>query len=109
MARAFLPFHFVPSPALVELLGGELPAVAVIALEAVIRNRKSLEIAHQQIAFRGHHIALSTRITAAGRLVVDLDVGLPGLAGYVIPEEELRRATRAARSVAGIARQGRER
>ena len=107
MNRAFLPFRFLPSRALVELLGNELHAIAVLAVKAVIRHRKSLEVAHQQIVYREHHIALSTRITTTGELVVDLDIGDPNLSDRIILEDELRRALQSARVVAGLSQRKR--
>lgn len=107
MQRAFLPFRFVPSPSISRTLGGDLDVVAIEALRAVIRHAKSLEVAHQQIEVRGHHVALSTRVTDAGELIVEFDLGDPALADRIITEEELRRANEKARVVAGLARQKR--
>lgn len=109
MNRAFLPFRFLPSRAVVDLLGNDMHAAAVLALEAVIKNRKSLEVAHQQIVVGDRHIAVSTRITAAGDLIVDLDIGDPNLSGRLILEEDLRRAMQSARVAAGLSRQRRQR
>ncbi len=82
MMRAFFPFRFVSSHALSE----------------------ALEVAHQQIEVGEHHIALSTRVTEAGDLIVDLELGDPRLAKRLITEEELRRANEQSRAKAGFAR-----
>jgi len=105
MQRAFFPFRFVPSHGVVRALGDDLHVVAVDALRAVIRQAKTLEVAHQQIEVRGHHIALSTRVTDKGELIVEIDLGHPGLADRLVTEAELRRANEQARVVAGLARQ----
>lgn len=102
MNRAYLPFHFLPSAAVVEMFGNDLNVIAVLAVKAVIRQTKSLEIAHQQIVFRDQHIALSTRISSNGTLIVDLDVGDPRLADRIVLEDELRRAAAEVRSKAGV-------
>jgi len=107
MNRAFLPFRFLPSAALVQVLGNDLRGVAVLAVKAVIKHRKSLEVAHQQVVFGRHSIALSTRISPAGELVVDLDVGDPKLDGRIILEDDLRRARELSRVVAGVSGQRR--
>ena len=105
MPRAFFPFRFVPSPSVARTLAGDLDVVAIEALRAVIRHAKSLEVAHQQIVVRGHHVALSTRVTESGELIVEFDLGDPALADRIITEAELRRANETARVVAGLARQ----
>jgi hypothetical protein len=60
-----------------HLLGNDLHKVAALAVRAILANRRSLEIAHQQIKYRKHHIAFSSRINAWGDLVVELDVSNP--------------------------------
>jgi hypothetical protein len=106
MRIAHLPFYVVPSAAARALLGRELPAVAVLALQAILRNHRGIEVAHQQIRFRKHHLAFSSRIGRHGDLIVDLDIGDPQLGGRVILEGDLQRAERRAREEA---RPGRER
>ena len=101
MNRAFLPFRFLPSAVLVDRFGKELFAIAVLAVRAVLKHRKSLEIAHQQIIFRDTPIALSTRISETGDVIVDLDIGDPNLANRIILEDELLRAAQSARTIAG--------
>lgn len=104
MKRALLPFRFVTSHALSEALGSDLEPVALAAVRAVLRQTKSLAIAHQQIEVGPHYVALSTRVTEAGDLIVDLELGDPRLAKRVITEEDLRRATEQSRVKAGLAR-----
>jgi hypothetical protein len=81
MQRSFLPFLFLPSPAASRLLGRKSSDIALLALRAILAHNRSLEVAHQQIRFAGHDFAFSSRITASGDLVVDLDVGDPSLEG----------------------------
>lgn len=97
ISRAFLPFLFMPTPAVSARLGRASVDAAVLAIRAVLLNRKTLEVAHQQIRFRDVDLAFSSRITSRGDLVIDLDIGDPTLAGRIILEEDLRRATRASR------------
>lgn len=94
MNRAYLPFSFLPSRSLVEAFGPDLNLIALRALRAVLQHRKSLEVAHQQFTFRDHHIALSSRITAEGQLIVELDAGDPHLVDRLILEDDFRRAMR---------------
>jgi len=105
MQRAFFPFRFVPSHGIVRVLGEDLHAVAIDALRAVIRHAKTLEVAHQQIEIHGHHVALSTRVTDTGELIVEFDLGDPALTDRLITEADFRRASEQARVVAGLARQ----
>ena len=109
MNRADLPFVFFPSRAVVDLLGKDLKdlrAAAVMAVRAVLRHRKSLEIAHQQIMWGEHHLAFSTRIGAAGDLIVELEVGDASLRGCIVLEDDFQKASTAAR-VKGAARSSR--
>ena len=109
MSRAFLPFVFFPSRAVVELLGkdlNDLSAAAVVAVRAVLRHRKSLEIAHQQIVWGGHHLAFSTRIGAAGDLIMDIDLGDASLSDYIVLEADFQNASKVAR-IKGAARPAR--
>lgn len=92
MNQAYFPFRFSASQALVDLFGNDLRAIALLALQAVFKNEKGLEVAHQQVTFRDHTIALSTRITPAGLPVISMELGTPGLTDRVILEEELRGA-----------------
>ena len=98
MHRAYLPILLFASPAAQALLGRDLAAVGVQALKAILRNRKGLEVAHQQIKYRKHHLAFSSRIGRDGDLILDLDIGLPGLGERLVLESDLRRAERQAAS-----------
>ncbi len=97
MARSLLPFHYHATAAAQQLLGGALPRVAMLAIRTVIKNRKSVEVAHQQLSYRGHAIALASRVTASGDLVVEIDIGDPRLAHHVVLEDDFRAASRDAR------------
>ena len=92
MHRAHLPVLLFASPAAQALLGRDVAAVGVLALKAILRNRKGLEVAHQQIRYRKHALAFSSRIGHDGDVILDLDVGLPGLEKRLVLETELRRA-----------------
>ncbi len=100
--RVYLPFLFLSSHPLVEAVGGYVRKLAVLALRAVLQHRKGLEVAHQQIAFGEHHVAMSTRITSTGELVVELDIGDPRLLDRLILDDELRQAAWAGRQMRGI-------
>jgi hypothetical protein len=104
MNRGFLPFLFLYTHAAGQLLGRDGATVAALALKAILSHRKSLEVAHQQVRFRNHDFAFSSRITAQGELVVELDVGDPDLSERIVLEEELRAATRKVRGIADEAR-----
>lgn len=99
MRRALFPFQFLPTHRVVELLRGDISQVAVLALKAVLRNRRSLEVAHQQIVFRGHPFAFSSRVSQAGELYLELDVGDPRLGDRLVLEDELRKAGRKIRGI----------
>lgn len=100
MQRSYLPFLFLPTPAASRLLGRRGPDVALRALRAVLAHHRSLEVAHQQVRYAGQDYAFSSRITAGGDLVIDLDVGDPALEGRIVLESELKAATRAVRGIA---------
>lgn len=97
MARVFLPVYCVPTQAVARALGSDVERVALAALKAALRHRKSLEIAHQQISYAGHEVAFSTRLTAAGDLILDIDIGNPSLRNRIILEDEFRRETKKVR------------
>ncbi len=97
MARSLLPFHYHATTEAQQLLGSALPRVAALAVRTVIKNRKSVEVAHQQLNYRGHAIALASRVTANGDLVVEIDLGDPRLAHHVVLEDDFRTASREAR------------
>jgi hypothetical protein len=99
MHRSALPFLFLPTHAASRLLGRHTAQAAVLALRAIIGRNKTLEVAHQQISFCGHELAFSSRVTEAGELIVDLDVGDPRLADRIVLEEELQVATRKVRGI----------
>jgi hypothetical protein len=97
MVRTNLPVYVEPSRLVRESLGNHIAAVALLAVRAILKNQRSLEVAYQQIVFRGHHLALSSRITSSGDLVIALDVGDPQRAGRLVLENELREAERKSR------------
>jgi hypothetical protein len=97
---AFLPFDLVPTHAAASALGRALDRIEVLALCAALRHRCSLVAARQQIASSDRHLAFSTRITAQGDLVMEMDPGDPRLPRQPVLEDELRRASRAAKETA---------
>jgi hypothetical protein len=104
--RAFLPFIFLPSRTVTDALGRRAERAAVLAFRAIMKTHRQLEVAHQQIRYGDHHLAFSSRITGAGELVVELDIGDPRLEDRLVLEDAFREAGRQAR---GIARDGRRR
>lgn len=94
MPRASLPILMTASPAVQKLLGPELPKVAVLAVQAILRQRRGVEVAHQQIRYRKHHFAFSSRIGRHGDLILDIDVGDPALENRIVIEADLARAER---------------
>lgn len=95
MQRTPFPIIVHPSVAVRRLLGPALDTVAGLALRALLMNRRSIEVAHQQIAYRSHHLAFSSRIGQQGDLIIEIDLGDPRLADRVIIEDDLRSAARA--------------
>jgi hypothetical protein len=100
MKRAFFPIIYSASPAVAKRLGQELGRAAVLALRAVLKNGRSLEVAHQQIRFVGEDLAFSTRISGHGELVIEFDIGDPRLADRIVLEDDLRQAERKVRGIA---------
>ncbi len=97
MVRSNLPVYIEPSRKVSERLGSQISDVALLAIRAILKNRRGIEVAYQQILYRGHHLSLSSRITAAGDLAIAIDLGDPSLAERLILEDELRSAERRAR------------
>ncbi len=92
MERASLPFLLIASPAARQTLGRDLHKVAVLAMQALLRNRRGVEVALQQIDYRKRPIAFSSRIGQLGDLILELDVGDPALADRLFLEQDLRKA-----------------
>lgn len=92
MKRAYLPVLFIPSHAVAALLGADMEKVAILAVRAILQHRRGIEVAHQQIRYRKHHLAFSSRIGRYGDLVLELDIGDPRLSSRLILEDDLQRA-----------------
>ena len=105
MDHASLPFLLVASPAARRALGKDLHDVAVLAMQAMLRHRRGIEVSHQQIAWRRQPIAFSSRIGALGDLILELDLGNPALTERLILEKDFREAELAARNRATGKRQ----
>src|SRR3569833_3449766 len=91
MERANLPFLLIASPAARVSLGRDLHKVAVMALQAILRNGRGVEVALQQIDYRKRPIAFSSRIGQMGDLILELDVGDPSLAGRLFLEQDFQK------------------
>jgi hypothetical protein len=94
MAEVSLPIFVIPSPAARQALGSSLAEAAVLAMKAILRHRRGIEVAHQQIRYRKRDFAFSSRIGARGDLIIELDVGDPKLSDRIILEDDLRRAAK---------------
>jgi hypothetical protein len=94
MAEVFLPIFVIPTLAARQALAADLAKVAVLAMKAILRNRRGIEVAHQQIRYRRRDFAFSSRIGARGDLIIELDLGDPKLSDRIILEDDLRRAAR---------------
>jgi hypothetical protein len=101
MPRALFPIIFTASPAVSRAIGGELHQAVILALRAVIKHGRSLEVAHQQIRFRDQDLSFCSRITARGDLVIELDLGDARLADRIILEDDLKKAERKTRPIRG--------
>jgi hypothetical protein len=101
MQRALFPIIYSASPAAVRAAGGKLNEAVILALRAILKHGRSIEVAHQQIRFGGQDLSFCSRITARGDLVIELDLGDARLAGRIILEDELKRAERKARPIRG--------
>lgn len=99
MQNRFFPIIVRASAELRRTIGPDLDEVAGLALRALFKDRRSLEIAHQQIIHRRRHIAFSSWIGTYGDLILELDIGNPNLADRVILEDDLRRSERRNRAV----------
>lgn len=97
MVRSNLPVYVHASSAVRAALGAQLDKVALAAIRAILKNRGSVEVAFQQIEYRQNYLALSSRVTAGGDLVVEIDTGDPLLGQRLILEDEFQRAERQAR------------
>lgn len=98
MDHASLPFLLLATPAVREALGKDLSKVAVLAMQAMLRHRRGVEIALQQIDYRRTPIAFSSRIGRMGDLILELDIGDPSLSERIFLEQDLRQAQAAVRN-----------
>lgn len=101
MQRAYFPIIYSASPAVVQRTGPELHRAVILAIRAILKHGRSLEVAHQQIHYQGHDLAFCSRISSQGDLIIELDVGDECLSGRIILEDELRTAERKARRISG--------
>ena len=92
MDVAALPILLSASPEVREILGPDLRRVAVMAVQAMLRHGRGLEVALQQIDYRNRPIAFSSRIGRMGDLILDLEIGNPNLGERVFLEADLRKA-----------------
>jgi hypothetical protein len=94
MHRANLPLLIVPSHAARSALGRDLKKVALLVVKAILQNCEAVEVAHQQVRYRKHDLAFSSRIGSQGDLILELDLGDPRLSHRIVLEADLRRAER---------------
>jgi hypothetical protein len=98
MDVASLPILLTASPALRKALGADLRRVAVLAVQAMLRHGRGLEVALQQIDYRQKPIVFSSRVGRLGDLILEMDVGNPALGERIFLEADLRKAQAAARA-----------
>jgi hypothetical protein len=103
MDRASLPFLLTASPIVREKLGRDLNRVAVLAVQAMLRHHKGVEVALQQIDYRKFPIVFSSRVGRFGDLILEMDVGDPALADRVFLEQDLRKAVAEAARTRAVA------
>jgi hypothetical protein len=96
----FQPFYFHASPALSAKLGARLGAAARAAIRAILLSHRRFDVAHQHVMLDGVSITFSSRIGARGDILVELDVGDPGLANRTILEADLHDAERRGKALA---------
>jgi hypothetical protein len=94
MDRAFLSILVIPTHAARRALGSDLHKVAALAAKAIIRGKRGLEVAHQQIQIAEHELAFCSRIGVQGDLILERDVGDPRLSDWIVLAEELQRASK---------------
>lgn len=87
-----LPYLIIASREAEATLGRELRPAALAAMRAVLLARRSVEVAHQQVSWRGAALAFSCHVGARGDLVLRLDLGDPRLGDRLILESDLKRA-----------------
>ena len=92
MDRVSLPFLLISTPAARAAAGRELHTVAVLAFQAILEKRVSIEVAHLQVRYRKHCFAVSSRIGRHGDMILELDIGDEKLGDRVIFDADLRRA-----------------
>jgi hypothetical protein len=92
MERASLPFLLIATPAARQTLGRDLHKVAVMAMQALLRNSRGIEVALQQIDYRKRPIVFSSRIGQLGDLILELDIGDASLSQRLFLEQDLRKA-----------------
>ena len=92
MDRAYLPILVIATHSARRALGSDVRRAALLAARAILKSRRSLEVAHQQIRFGQHDLAFCSRIGTLGDLILEIDIGDPRLSHRVVLEEDLRRA-----------------
>jgi hypothetical protein len=96
MQKHHLPISVYASPSLRKILKAEVEVAAGKALNAMLKHNRSLEIAHQQFLWRSTPVAFSSRVSAAGYLIIDMDIGDSRLAHRLVLEDDLRNRARRA-------------
>ena len=92
MQHRLFPIIVYASADVRRAIGPDLGKAAGLALRALLKERRSVEIAHKQVVYRRCPIAFSSRVGVHGALILELDVGNPNLADRVVLEEDLKRS-----------------
>lgn len=90
MQKHHLPISIFVSPSLRKILKQDADLVAGKALNAILRDNRSLEIAHQQFRWKSTPVVFSSRVTLSGYLIIDMDIGDERLANRIVLEKDFR-------------------
>jgi hypothetical protein len=97
MQKHHFPISVYASPSLRTILKSQTEAVAGRALNEILKQNKSLEIAHQQFRWGSTPIVFSSRVSQAGYLIIDMDIGDERLSKRIVFEDDLRSRIQAGR------------
>ena len=92
MFQVLAPVVIAPSTEARAALGVQLRPAALAAWREIARRGQGLEMAHFQIVHTGVTLAVSTRLSRSGVIVIELGIGDPRQAARVIPAAVLRQA-----------------
>lgn len=72
---SYLPFRFTATPAARERLKGGLREAASAAAQAIVAQRKGLEVHFLQVKTQGELLAICSRVSKRGILEIEIDLG----------------------------------